>query len=174
MNSTPNTPPAGWYADDEYNNLQRYWDGQQWTDQYRPAVSDEQAPEPTWLQRNRSGLIAAGAAVVGLFVLAGISNGGNEAPPAAQPTVTVTPRVVDEPEPVSKPKPKPTPEDTIDEDTLNDLALDLTWDAMSRSERDLMCNGFWYDPQMMWESFDEGADGSISRASFMRFMRGKC
>lgn len=30
--------PAGWHRDQQNPNQERYWDGTQWTDQYRPAV----------------------------------------------------------------------------------------------------------------------------------------
>ena len=165
MNATP-TPPAGWYTDPEGDPRQRYWDGQQWTDNY---ASPEPA-EPTWLQRNRGGLIAAGVGVLGLLVLANMTGGGDTEQATPQPTATVTPRLVEE-----KPDPTPEPvEDVLSERELNALALDLTWDNMSRSERDLMCTGFAYDPQLMWTSFDDGADGSITRRAFMRFMTDKC
>ena len=31
------TPPAGWYPDPEYQGYQRYWNGQQWTDDRAPS-----------------------------------------------------------------------------------------------------------------------------------------
>jgi hypothetical protein len=173
--TTTNTP-AGWYPNPEGSG-ERYWDGQQWTDNYRSTTAAASPLQQSWWQRNRAGLLGVAGVAVGLIVLGSLAdNGSSEDATSAPPAVIVTePAPVverDEPEPVKKDKPEPA--DTVDEDALNDLALDLTWDAMSRSERDLMCTGFWYDPEMMWESFDEGADGSISRASFMRFMRGKC
>ena len=32
--SNPNQTPAGWYSDDSGFDRKRFWDGQQWTDQY--------------------------------------------------------------------------------------------------------------------------------------------
>lgn len=29
--------PAGWYADPDHRQMQRYWDGGEWTEQWRPA-----------------------------------------------------------------------------------------------------------------------------------------
>lgn len=34
----PQTPIAGWYEDPEYPNTQRWWDGNQWTDQRQPLA----------------------------------------------------------------------------------------------------------------------------------------
>src|SRR4051794_8901530 len=33
------TPPAGWYADPERPGFERYWGGEQWTDERRPVAS---------------------------------------------------------------------------------------------------------------------------------------
>ncbi|SFR83503.1 Protein of unknown function [Agromyces sp. CF514] len=40
---TNNGTPAGWY--DDGSGRQRYWDGQQWTDQFAPAEAAETPPE---------------------------------------------------------------------------------------------------------------------------------
>jgi hypothetical protein len=171
--------PAGWYPNPEGAG-ERYWDGQQWTEQYRsaeraaafPAAAQ---PQQSWWQRNRAGLLGVAGVAVGLVVLGSLADNGSTSEDATSTPPAV---VATEPAPVVErddpaPKPEPT-EDALDQQELNALALDLTWDAMSRSERDLMCTGWYMDPEMMWESFDNGADGSISRAAFMKFMRGKC
>ncbi len=36
---TEETAAAGWYPDPEMTDTQRYWDGQQWTDQRVPKSS---------------------------------------------------------------------------------------------------------------------------------------
>ncbi|MFL6239068.1 MAG: DUF2510 domain-containing protein [Actinomycetes bacterium] len=40
--ATKTTAPAGWYADTTQAGTQRYWDGQQWTDQTRAAQVPQQ------------------------------------------------------------------------------------------------------------------------------------
>jgi len=37
MTTTPENPPAGWYADPHGRPGQRYWDGQQWSEHSAPA-----------------------------------------------------------------------------------------------------------------------------------------
>lgn len=37
--------PAGWYPDVYDDSRQRYWDGEQWTDDFRPADGDRSKPE---------------------------------------------------------------------------------------------------------------------------------
>jgi hypothetical protein len=42
------TPPPGWYPDPEYRGYQRFWNGQQWTDDrtfVRPAAAWTSVPE---------------------------------------------------------------------------------------------------------------------------------
>jgi hypothetical protein len=36
----PGLPPAGWYADPEMVDTQRYWDGQQWTEHRAPGTPE--------------------------------------------------------------------------------------------------------------------------------------
>jgi len=40
---TPGTP-AGWYPDPTRSGVQRYWDGEMWTDHYHPAVPSMVGP----------------------------------------------------------------------------------------------------------------------------------
>jgi len=38
------TPVPGWYADPAGTPQLRWWDGTQWTQQYRPADSEQASP----------------------------------------------------------------------------------------------------------------------------------
>jgi Protein of unknown function (DUF2510) len=40
------TTPAGWFPDPERGDAERYWDGQQWTDQFRPVATAPEPPAP--------------------------------------------------------------------------------------------------------------------------------
>jgi hypothetical protein len=71
--------PAGWHP--QPDGRQRYWDGQQWTDQF--AAGQGGAPSPgqgkpkrAWYAKKR--FIIPGA-VIALFVLIGALNGGGDA-----------------------------------------------------------------------------------------------
>ena len=69
--------PAGWYEDPENPGQQRYWDGQQWTDQRQPAVPAPPVPpamgaisvgnqaEPPRKHTTRNVILA----VIGVFIL---------------------------------------------------------------------------------------------------------
>jgi len=61
MTDRPPPLPPGWYSDPEQVETQRYWDGQNWTDQRAPA----RASTPFGLSRKVLERI-----VVGLVVLA--------------------------------------------------------------------------------------------------------
>lgn len=72
-NNTQQTP-AGWYADHSTPGLERYWDGQAWGADTRPANSAPQPPAPSTRsaangkpQANVMGLIALGLAVLGFI-----------------------------------------------------------------------------------------------------------
>src|SRR3954452_1806480 len=43
------TPSAGWYADPQNNSVQRYWDGETWTEHTSPAPSMVPAVVPNGL-----------------------------------------------------------------------------------------------------------------------------
>ncbi len=46
MSDTDGTAaPAGWYEDGQTAGHERYWDGTQWTDQFRPLAPNAVAPE---------------------------------------------------------------------------------------------------------------------------------
>lgn len=40
--------PAGWYPDPYDRARERYWNGSEWTDDYRPAPSAEPGPPGSW------------------------------------------------------------------------------------------------------------------------------
>lgn len=80
------TTPAGWYRDPERPDQQRYWDGQQWTQQVAPVVQ-QSAPFPPQVPAaskapvyKRPWFIAL-AAVFGLMVLGGMLGGGADPTP---------------------------------------------------------------------------------------------
>lgn len=72
--------PAGWYPDPEQAGQQRYWDGQQWTDDQAPGSQPPPVKKsgiPTWVK--------ALIGIVGVLVLmvacgALLSGGGDETP----------------------------------------------------------------------------------------------
>lgn len=71
----PLATPAGWYADPEMVDTQRYWDGKEWTQQRAPMSSDGPASRPTSHPKSSgmsfSALLAlagGAAAIVGTFL----------------------------------------------------------------------------------------------------------
>ena len=112
--------PAGWYP--QSDGRQRYWDGQQWTEQFAPGqaghpVPAMPAPKRAWYAKKR--VIMPGA-LLALFVLMGALGGGGDeakdvtavsaetsapaAPAAAAPTHAAKAAA----KPISKPTAKPT------------------------------------------------------------------
>ncbi len=72
-------PPAGWHPDPVDPNLDRYWDGQQWTDQTRPhgtIPSSMPAASPETAKKRRKWPWVVGG-VIGLFVIIGLVNGND-------------------------------------------------------------------------------------------------
>ncbi len=61
------TPPAGWHPDPADPNLDRWWDGRQWTDRTRPRGT---TAATTAEARNGKRI---GAIVLGVLVVAGIA-----------------------------------------------------------------------------------------------------
>ena len=84
------------------------------------------------------------------------------APAQPAPTVTVTPDYI-----------APEPEYTPSTDT--ELALmDEVWDTYPASDQAAMCYLWNTDPNSAWNSFNEGSDGSLDKATFARFFNSKC
>lgn len=54
------------------------------------------------------------------------------------------------------------------------MALEAAWSTVTRSQQATMCAGFRIDPTAAWLAFDEGAEGTIARESFMTFFTMKC
>lgn len=50
-----NNPDASWYPDPQNALSQRYWDGNSWTDQTRPALPSSLVPPPPYLDARDSG-----------------------------------------------------------------------------------------------------------------------
>lgn len=94
----------------------------------------------------------------GLAVMAGCSAPVQPAEPA--PVVTVTA--------------EPAPADQADATPFWRQTLNLAWRQYSRPDREAMCAGYLIAPDQMWDSFNNGADGSITRAQFTVFFNGKC
>lgn len=77
---------------------------------------------------------------------------------------------------------EPTEEDSgLDADTEHDialLALDMTWDGMTPSEQDTICNGWNLGPEfeeVLLDSFLEGSgDLGLSRGDVRDFFDGAC
>lgn len=71
--TTPPSPnaPAGWYPDPSQTATQRYWDGENWTDQRAPLVPSSAAganPGISVSARLVLGVLGAAAAVVAVFL----------------------------------------------------------------------------------------------------------
>lgn len=66
--------PSGWYHDPEGRPIERYWDGNTWTSETRPAsfVANRPAPEVKKVgldQNEKLLLVFVGVAVLLLFLL---------------------------------------------------------------------------------------------------------
>lgn len=103
--------PAGWHP--QPDGRQRYWDGQQWTDQFAAgqggAPSPEQVkPKRAWYAKKR--FIIPGA-LVALFILIGALNGGGDVtdtgtPASAESSAPAKPAAAAK-SPAAKPAAKP-------------------------------------------------------------------
>jgi uncharacterized membrane protein YeaQ/YmgE (transglycosylase-associated protein family) len=68
----PKMPPAGWYPDPDGSG-QRYWDGQQWTDQIAPgAAAPAQAAGGRAKDPRNDGLATAGYIFAVLLPIVGV------------------------------------------------------------------------------------------------------
>lgn len=82
MTTPPQTP--GWYPDpDDPDNRKRYWNGTGWT------THTEALQRPSWLARNRNGLIGAGVVLGGLVLLGAVNDRVKDEQPVAVPQVTM-------------------------------------------------------------------------------------
>ena len=76
-------PVQGWYADPEGSDQLRWWDGTQWSDQFRPAPTGNEAasdthPQPAIAQPPASQLITTGILVLlTFFFIAGAALAGS-------------------------------------------------------------------------------------------------
>lgn len=105
------------------------------------------------------------------------------APPtveAVTETVTVEPEAATVTEEVTVEAPAPETEVTersigdMSDEEINELALQMIWDAMSASEQADICFGWGMDRDMMIDAFIEGAGGSYSRDFVSDFFDGEC
>lgn len=62
----------------------------------------------------------------------------------------------------------------LSDEEINELALQMIWDAMSASEQSDICFGWDLDKDMMIDAFIEGAGGSYSRDFVSDFFDGEC
>lgn len=62
----------------------------------------------------------------------------------------------------------------LSDEEINELALQMIWDAMSASEQADICFGWGMDKDMMIDAFIEGAGGSYSRDFVSDFFDGEC
>lgn len=116
-NDTPNPAgqtPEGWYRDNTNPQIERWWDGTNWTAQTRyapptgPAAGAAQAKPRAWYTKKRwwiPGLI------VGLFIVIGLASGGEDTTGTDPATVAEAPAAdnkaaSEEKKPAEKPKPK--------------------------------------------------------------------
>lgn len=88
--------------------------------------------------------------------------------PTSQPVPAVT--VTATPEPAYT---APAPEYTPSTDTALAL-MDEVWNTYPASDQAAMCYLWNTDPNSAWQSFNEGSDGSLDKATFARFFNSKC
>lgn len=96
----------------------------------------------------------------------------------APPTVEAVTETVTEEVTVEAPAPEPeVTEGSIggmSDEEINELALQMVWDAMSASEQADICFGWGLDKDMMIDAFLEGSGGSYSRGFVSDFFDGEC
>jgi hypothetical protein len=89
--------PAGWYP--QTDGRQRYWDGQQWTEQFTPgkegmALTDQPAavttgkPTRAWYTKKR--VIIPGALIALFAIIGALSGGGDDTTPDIAPVAAET------------------------------------------------------------------------------------
>lgn len=107
--------PAGWYDDPDRPGTQRWWNGEKWSERFRPAPGS--SPDVTFSAAPKGGGgetpqsvpkgVKIAAAIVALLVVIGLLGGGDDDPPnkVAAP--------VESSEPESKPEPGPSKQEVL-------------------------------------------------------------
>jgi len=97
MSNQPGAKPGFYPAE---NGRQRYWDGNVWTDRYadmEPPPAPPAAPKKrSWFARHK--ILTGLGALVLLFIVIDLANGGNSSTPTASP-VTAAPKPTPAPAP---------------------------------------------------------------------------
>lgn len=92
-----------------------------------------------------------------------------EAPKPA-PTVTIT----ETPAPTVTITEAPASDATSNDDAITSAALSLAWADMSLAEQDEICEGYLYDPDLVWAIVAEDAAGVVTRDQFHTFFGQVC
>lgn len=125
--------PAGWHQ--QPDGRERYWDGQQWTDQYREGGAS--APPPPAPAKKSGGclkwVLIAIAALVLLGILAVLLGGGDdEGTPSGSGNTSQTTEGADSPDSGDEPAEEPAQEPAL-EVTAQQLIDDLEANALAAS-----------------------------------------
>jgi len=117
--------PAGWHK--QPDGRERYWDGQQWTDQYREASAS--APPPPAAEKKKSGclkwVLIAVVAIAVIALLSSLLGGGDDdGTPTGSSGTTQTQGAAapDSEEPAAEPPMEVTAQQLIDDLEANALA----------------------------------------------------
>jgi hypothetical protein len=128
------TPPPGWYPDNR-GGVQRYWDGQKWTEHIAPGVTEPPPGHPShqgatplgaatgtsqghWFVRHKI-LSGVAAFVLLMIILAALTSEGDDSTPARDTSSEASGDPAAEVSPVAEPETEPEPVDT-DGDGVND------------------------------------------------------
>lgn len=57
---------------------------------------------------------------------------------------------------------------------IDQTALEIVWGGKSADDRASLCLGYNTAPEVMWDSFNEGAERQMSRATWERFFDAHC
>ncbi|MEZ5184763.1 MAG: DUF2510 domain-containing protein [Candidatus Nanopelagicales bacterium] len=150
--------PAGWYPDPEQAGQQRYWDGQQWTDNYAPGVAAQTVAIPP----RKPGISTGGKAVIGIgagvLLIGGCaalvsSVGSGDESVSTQQTEPAPATDTSEPEPVKLPeyKAKITNSIVVNPATVHFWAqVKNTGDASGTRD----CTVKFHDPNRTYDGWD--------------------